>query len=214
MSLNSAHVRVPGTGELHVAAPGTPEPADATSALPAAWTGLGLSTSDGVTLSRKIEREATEHWQTLTPARYILKSHELTVKSTLQESKAAVLGVYFSGLTFAETAAGSKKYRAELSTIPRGDARAVCVDWTDQVSDTEVYSHRLYLPRAEVTETEEAQWSRTQEARWGLTFSALAPPGGSTVLAVWLTNDPAVLAATTPPGGFAALAANDKEPQA
>ncbi|MCK2239399.1 MULTISPECIES: hypothetical protein [unclassified Crossiella] len=206
MSLNSSFVRVPGTGELYLAAPGTPEPTDATSPLPAAWTGLGLTTSDGVTLSRKIEREPTEHWQTLTPARFILKSHELTVKSALQESKAAVLSAYFSGMVFAETAAGSKKFRAELSTIPRGDARALCVDWTDQVSDTEVYAHRLYLPRAEVTETEEAQWSRTQEARWGLTFSALAPPSGSTVLAVWLTNDPAVLAATTPPAGPAAAA--------
>jgi hypothetical protein len=192
--INSALVRVPGTGELSLAPAGTPEPPDATTALATPWTGLGLSTSDGVTLARRIEREGTEHWQQLTPARYIITSQELTVQSTFQETKAAVLGAYFGGMKFTEVGAGSKKYRAEISTIPRGDVRAVCVDWTDQVSDTEIYTHRLYLPRAEVSETEEAQWSRTAEARWGMTFAALAPAAGSTVLAVWLTNDPAVIA--------------------
>ncbi len=119
----------------------------------------------------------------------------MTVASTFQESKAIVLGAYFGGMTFTETAQGSKKYRAEISSVPRSDVRALCVDWTDFVSDTEVYHHRLYLPRAEVSETEDAQWSRTQENRWGMTFAALAPVGGSTVLGVWLTDDPAVLAA-------------------
>jgi hypothetical protein len=195
MALNSALVRVPGTGELSLARAGTAEPADAVTPLPAAWTGLGLSTSDGVTLRRAVEKEGTEHWQQLTPARYIYRSHELTVASVFQETKAIVLGAYFGGLTFTETQQGSKKYRAEISSVPKGDVRALCVDWTDFVSDTEVYHHRLYLPRAEVSETEDAQWSRTQEARWGMTFAALAPVGGSTVLAVWLTDDPAVIAA-------------------
>ncbi|MBM7771727.1 hypothetical protein JOD54_001931 [Actinokineospora baliensis] len=193
MAINSALVRVPGTGELSLAPPGTTEPPDATTPLVAAWKGLGLSTPDGVTLARKVEKEGTEHWQALTPARYIYKSQELTVKSVFQETKAAVLSAYFGGLTFAETVAGSKKYRAAISTIPKGDVRALCVDWTDQISDSEIYHHRLYIPRAEVSETDESQWSRGQEARWGMTFAALAPTGGSTVLAVWLTDDPAVI---------------------
>lgn len=193
MAMNSALVRVPGTGEVSLAAPDTPEPPDATAALPAAWTGLGLSTPDGTTLARKVEKEGTEHWQQLTPARYIYKSQELTVASVFQETKAIVLSAYFGGMTFAETAAGSKIYRAEISAIPKGDVRALCIDWTDVVSSTEVYNHRLYLPRAEVSETQDAQFSRTQEARWGMTFAALAPPKGKTFIAVWLTNDPAVL---------------------
>ncbi|MGH2375101.1 MAG: phage tail protein [bacterium] len=204
MTINSALVRVPGTGELSLAPPGTAEPPDAVTPLAAAWRGLGLSTPDGVTLARKVEKEGTEHWQQLTPARYIYKSQELTVKSVFQETKADVLSAYFGGLTFTEVApAGSKKYRAEISTIPKGDVRALCVDWTDRISDTEVYHHRLFVPRAEVSETDEAQWSRTQEARWGMTFAALAPVGGSTILAVWLTDDPAVIAAA---GGAGALA--------
>ncbi|WP_026424672.1 hypothetical protein [Actinokineospora inagensis] len=196
MAINSALVRVPGTGELSLAQPGVPEPTDATTPLTTAWRGLGLSTPDGVTLSRKVEKEGTEHWQQLTPARYIYKSQELTVKSVFQETKAVVLGAYFGGLTFTETTAGSKKYRAAISSVPKGDIRALCVDWTDQISDTETYHHRLYIPRAEVSETDEAQWSRSQEARWGITFAALAPTGGSTILAVWLTDDPAVIDTT------------------
>lgn len=206
MTINSTHVRVPGTGEISIAPPGTPEPTDPATALAAPWIGLGLSTDDGVTLSRKVEREGTSSWQTLTPARFVYKSLELTVKSTLQETKAEVLSVYFGGMTFAETTTGSKKYRAEISSLPKGDIRALCIDWTDQISLTEIYHHRFYIARAEVSETEDAQWSRTQEAQWGLTFSALAPAGSSTVLAVWLTDDPAVIAA-----GAAALSAGSND---
>ncbi|WET76897.1 hypothetical protein P3102_22605 [Amycolatopsis sp. QT-25] len=140
-----------------------------------------------------MEKEGTEHWQQLTPARYIYKSQELTVASVFQETKGEVLSAYFGGMKFAAVGTGTKTYRAEISSIPKSDVRALCVDWTDVVSDEEVYSHRLYLPRAEVSETEDSQFSRTQEARWGMTFSALAPPKGKTYIAVWLTNDPAVL---------------------
>ena len=194
MAMNSALVRVPGTGEVSLAPPDTPEPPDATSPLATPWTGLGLSTPDGTTLARKVEKEGTEHWQQLTPARYIYKSQELTVASVFQETKGEVLSAFFGGMKFSTVGTGTpKNYRAEISSIPKSDVRALCVDWTDTVSEEEVYSHRLYLPRAEVSETEDAQFSRTQEARWGLTFSALAPPKGKTYIAVWLTNDPAVL---------------------
>lgn len=210
MALNSSLVRVPGTGELSLGPPGTPEPPDATTALPAAWTGLGLSTNDGVTMKRAVEKTGTEHWQQLTPARYIYTKQELTVASVFQETKGIVLSAYFGGLVFAETAAGSKKYRAEISSVPKGDERALCVDWVDYVSATQVYHHRLYVPRAEVSETQDAQWSRTQEARWGLTFAALAPIGGSTALAVWLTDDPAVLLAAPGGGALAATTTPDR----
>jgi hypothetical protein len=157
---------------------------------------------------RKIEKEGTAHWQSITPARYIIKSHELTVKSVFQETKAQVLSAYFGGMTFVETIQGSKKYRAEISTVPKGDIRSLCVDWVDEVSPLEVYHHRLYVPRAEVSETDEAQWTRTRENRWGITFSALAPAGSSTVLAIWLTDDPAVVAGL---GGASGLAESDEQ---
>ncbi|KOV81708.1 hypothetical protein [Nocardia sp. NRRL S-836] len=159
LAVNTSLVRVAGTGELSIAQPGTPEPADATMALPAAWTGLGLTTEDGVTIARKVEKEGTTHWQRITRARYIIKSHEMTTKAVFQETKAAVLSAYFGGLVFAETATGSKKYRAEISTVPKSDVRALCIDWTDEISETEIYHHRLYIPRAEVSETDDAQWS-------------------------------------------------------
>ena len=56
------------------------------------------------------------------------------------------------------------------------------------------------LVDVEAVPVEEAQWSRTAEARWGMTFAALAPVAGSTV-AVWLTNDPAVVV-SAPTLGF------------
>ncbi|WNV82212.1 hypothetical protein [Umezawaea sp. Da 62-37] len=155
-----------------------------------------------MTMKRAVEKTGTEHWQQLTPARYIYTKQELTVSSVFQETKGIVLSAYFGGLVFAETAAGSKKYRAEISSVPKGDERALCVDWIDYVSATQAYHHRLYVPRAEVSETQDAQWSRTQEARWGLTFAALAPIGGSTALAVWLTDDPAVLLAAPASGSL------------
>ncbi|NKE55439.1 phage tail protein [Lentzea sp. PSKA42] len=208
MSLNPTLVRVPGTGELSLAPPGTPEPTDPAAPLLAPWSGLGLSTEDGVTIRRAVERSGTTHWQQITPARYIYTSQELTVASVFQETRGIVLGAYFGGMTFTETAQGSKKYRAEISSAPKGDERALCVDWVDQVSATQVFNHRLYIPRVEVSETAESQWTRTQEARWGLTFAALSPASGTT-LAVWLTNDPAVLLAA--PSGASLTAATDSK---
>lgn len=200
MAINPGLVRVPGTGAISLAPPGTAEPADATSPLPAAWSDLGLTTVDGTTLSRKVERQATEHWQTLAPARLIITSHEFTVKAAFQESKAAVLSAFFSGLTFVESATGSKKYRGEISSTPALDIRALSIDWAD-----DIYHHRLYVPRVEVTETDDVEIRRTKEKVWGMRFSALAPAGASTVLAVWLTDDPAVVA-----GAPATLAADEK----
>ncbi|WP_281356558.1 hypothetical protein [Amycolatopsis anabasis] len=43
--------------------------------------------------------------------------------------------------------------------------RALRIDRTDYVSDTGIYSHRRYIPRAEASETARAQFSRRQEAR-------------------------------------------------
>lgn len=208
MALSPTLVRVPGTGELSLAPPGTPEPPDPTTPLPAAWRGLGLSTEDGVTIRRAVERTGTTHWQQTTPARFIYTSQEFGVSSVFQETKAVVLSAYFGGMVFAETATGSKKYRAEISSVPKGDERVLCVDWVDQISATEIYHHRLYVPRAEVSETQDAQWTRTQEARWGISFAALAPASGTT-LAVWLTDDPAVLLAP-PNGGTLAIEENTK----
>lgn len=209
MAVSPTLVRVPGTGELSLAPPGTPEPPEPGTPLPAAWSGLGLSTEDGVTIRRAVEKSGTTHWQQVTPARYIYTSQEFGVSSVFQETKGIVLGAYFGGMVFAETSAGSKKYRAEISSVPKGDERALCVDWVDQISATEIYHHRLYVPRAEVSETQDAQWTRTQEARWGLTFAALAPATGTT-LAVWLTDDPAVLLAPPSGGGTLAIEENSK----
>jgi hypothetical protein len=209
LAVSPTLVRVPGTGELSLAPPGTPEPPEPGTPLPAAWSGLGLSTEDGVTIRRAVEKSGTTHWQQVTPARYIYTSQEFGVSSVFQETKGIVLGAYFGGMVFAETSAGSKKYRAEISSVPKGDERALCVDWVDQISATEIYHHRLYVPRAEVSETQDAQWTRTQEARWGLTFAALAPATGTT-LAVWLTDDPAVLLAPPSGGGTLAIEENSK----
>ncbi|MGI8310668.1 hypothetical protein [Saccharopolyspora hattusasensis] len=189
MALNSGLVRVPGVGEVSIAPPGTPEPPDATSPLPRPWVGLGLSDEDGVTIEREVDKEPTKHWQQLAPARYILQSHELRVTSNFQETKAAVLSTYFGGMTFRPHANG--QWRGEISAIPSGDVRALCVDWSDRISAIEVYHHRLYIARTDVSENEEAQLSRTQEAKWGITFAALADQNGSNTLVAWLTDDPA-----------------------
>lgn len=154
-----------GTGEVSVAPPGTAEPPDATSSLPYPWAGLGLSDADGVTIEREVEKEATEHWQQLAPARYIYKSHDLKVTSNFQETKAAVLSAYFGELTFA--AHGQGQWRGEIQNLPSGDVRALCIDWTDRISEIEVYHHRLFIARADLHENEEAQLTRTQEAKVG-----------------------------------------------
>ena len=183
MALASSEVRVAGTGEVYVAPVGTAAPSDLSTPLDEPWIGLGYSSEDGVTIARSVESEGISAWQSATPVRTIFTGMELTVTSQFLQSNKEILPLFFGGSEFAETAADSGVFKMDISTVPAGVERAVCIEWRDGS-----YTHRLYIARAEVSETDDVSLNRTSAVGWGMTFSALAPQSGP--LATWLTDDP------------------------
>ncbi len=185
MALVSSQVRVAGTGELFTAVVGTAAPTDASTALAVAWKGLGYTQEDGATIGRSLDREAVTAWQSVTPLRYIYNGASLTVAAAMLQSNKEIAKLWFGGGDFAETSVGSGQFKSDLPTVPTGIERAIVLEWTE-----DTIKNRLYIPRAELSETGDVQVTRTAPQAFQMTWSALAPSSGTT-LATWLTNDAA-----------------------
>ncbi len=190
MALTASQIRVPGTGELYVAAVGTAAPADAVTVLAAPWKGLGYTQDDGATIGRSLDREPVTAWQSITPLRYIYNGAELTISAAMLQSNNEIATLWFGGGNFAVTGATTPPtYKADMPTVPEGIERAVLLEWTDTAGTTDIVN-RLYIPRAELRETGDVNITRTGPTAFQMTWAALAPNSG-TVLATWITNDPA-----------------------
>ena len=185
MTLVASQVRVPGTGELFVADVGTEAPADTTTALDPAWTGLGYTNEDGVTLSRSLEREPVNAWQSLTPLRYIYNAATLGISAAMLQSNAEVAGLWWGGGDFAETALDSGVFKADMPVIPEGTEKAVLLEFKD-----DDITARIWVAKMDLAETGDVTLNRQGATAFQLTFNALAPDSG-TVMATWLTDDPA-----------------------
>lgn len=182
MTQSSGQVRVAGTGELFLAPVGTALPDTAAEALDAAFVGFGLTTEDGVSLSKSITREGIMAWQSVTPVRYINTGQEFGVAATFLQSSSAILKAWLGSGDFATD--GGTGFRADVPVDPTTDQYALVLQW----DDGDIRS-RLTIAKTEITETGDVPIGRTATA-FGLTFSALTPDSG-TVLASWLTTDPA-----------------------
>jgi hypothetical protein len=190
MTLVASQVRVPGTGELFVAPVGTAAPTDTDTALAAAWKGLGYTTEDGVTLSRSLEREPVNAWQSLTPLRYIYNAATLGISAAMLQSNQQVASLWWGGGDFAETVASSGVFQADMPVVPEGTEQAVLLEFSDDDIKT-----RIWVAKMDLAETGDIALNRQGATAFQLTFNALAPDSGS-VMASWITDDPAF----APPG--------------
>jgi len=188
MPLKSSEVRVAGTGELFLA-PVTAAlklPTSASAPLDPTFKGYGYTSEDGVVLSKSVEREGIPAWQSSTPVRYLVTGQELTVQTTFLQSNEDILKLWLGSGDFAtDGATGTPPgYRADVPVDPVGQQFALVLEWRD----ASIVS-RLTIPRVEVTETGDVSLARAATA-FPVTFGAIAPDSG-TVLASWLTTDPA-----------------------
>lgn len=179
MTLVASQVRIPGTGEVDIRSVGGTAPTDPSTALTGA-TSLGYTQPDGVTISRTVDREGIEVWQSTTPVKYIYNGLTLSISSAFVQSQNAVASLWFG----AEFESSGDNFKAELSTNPSAIERSVALRWTDD----EGKHHMIYIPRAEVGETGDVAINRQGATAFQITFEALTPDSGP--LAVWLTDDP------------------------
>lgn len=184
MTLVASEVRVPGTGELFVAPVDTAAPTDLATPLPATWVGLGYTQEDGATLSRSLEREPVPAWQSVTPLRYIYNGATLGIAAAMLQSNSQVAGLWW-GSDFAETVASSGVFKSDMPTIPTSTEQAVILRFDDDDKHS-----LIWVPRMDLAETGDITLNRQGATAFQLTFNAMAPDTGS-VLATWLTDDPA-----------------------
>lgn len=187
MTLASSQVRVAGTGELYLAPVGTILPTAASIALEAAFKGYGYTTEDGVSLSKSVDREGVPAWQSSTPVRYLITGQELTIETTFLQSNEDILKLWLGSGDFATDGGTPAGYRADVPIDPVGQQHALVLEWKDGT-----ITSRLVVPKVEVTEVGDVSLARSATA-FPVTFGALAPDSG-TVLATWLTDDPAFAA--------------------
>ncbi|MFE6774840.1 phage tail protein [Streptomyces sp. NPDC057702] len=187
--MNPNEIRVAGTGRVLTAPLGTALPPDVSTQWAAGWKDLGYTSADGIKFNKKDKIDPVDTWQSVSPARFVYSDRDLTVKFQLLQLNEDTLPFFFGGDVVAETAAGSKVYRYELAAEPKKDERMLGVEF----ADGDVIRYRFVIRRGQVTETEELQLTRTAAVRLGVTFTALAVDG-ATSLATWLMNDPSFAA--------------------
>src|SRR5262245_37768574 len=97
-ALAAAEIRVAPSGTIYIAPSGTAGP----STITAAWTGfvqLGYATTDGVQLTRSMDTEQVQAWQTISPLRYIITGVTLQAALTLEQFNKDTLTLWLGGGT-------------------------------------------------------------------------------------------------------------------
>lgn len=164
--LNASEIRVAGTGTIYVAPAHTASPTDFTKGWDAPWVNLGYTTSDGVKFVKKDKLDPVDTWQSVAPIRYVFSDRDFSVKFSLLQINSDTLPFFFSA---GVKAAGTTSF--EIAAAPAVDERALGIEFTDGPNVT----HRFYVPRGAVTETEETAITRTSAIKLGVTFTALTP---------------------------------------
>jgi hypothetical protein len=164
---------VAGTGEVYVAPVGTALPTSPTAALAAAYTGLGYHTEDGVSISVATEVTEFRSWQSRHPVRRELQAQECQFTFALQQWNDATLPFAFGGGAVSDLGGGVYRYNPPADDAAL-DERSLIVDVRDGSRRL-----RFVVPRGNVTDAVQSQFSRSQEAVLPVTFKALVPSDAS-----------------------------------
>ncbi|MEU8958761.1 phage tail protein [Streptomyces sp. NPDC048518] len=178
---NGKEIRVAGTGRVLIAPIGTEAPTTiAADWDKAKWTDLGYTTTDGIKFNKKDKIDPVDTWQSVSPARFIYSDRDLTVKFQLLQLNKANLAFFMGGgevkaagttpaTVDAQADAELKEFTYDLASSPAPDERALGIEFTDGAA-----KYRFFVPRGQVTETEEIGLTRTGAVKLGVTFTALA----------------------------------------
>lgn len=177
--LNASEIRVAGTGTIYVAERNTEPPADFTAGWSAAWVNLGYTTSDGVKFVKKDKLDPVDTWQSVAPIRFVFSDRDFSVKFSMLQINSDTLPFFLSS---GPKAGGTTRF--DIAAAPAVDERALGIEFSDGPEVT----HRFYIPRGAVTETDETSVTRTSAIKLGVTFTALTPirPGFEPLASWWM----------------------------
>lgn len=185
MPIDRDEVRAGLDGGVYVAPKGTTLPTTAAETLGGSFIHLGYNDDDGVSIDPSQDREEFTAWQSITPVRRVLTGAQFQLSFKLIQTSLTTLQLAFPGST---ATSDSGNTRIEIPSNPGSDERVFIFDWLD----TDIHN-RIILEIGEVTDVGEVQIHRGDPVGYELTVDAY--PNDSSVLAVWLSDDPALVAA-------------------
>jgi len=182
--INPSEIRVAGVGTVLIAPKNTDVP-DVGTAFTSPWKDLGLTTNDGVKVSKKDKLDPIDAWQYQAKVRYVQSARDITVKFQLIQISLDTLPFFFNGDPTALTAPGEgDSTRIDLAASGSASEFALAVEFRDGASTT-----RLWLPRAVVTDTDEIAMAKNAPVKLGVTIAALASDATpAKPLASWITK--------------------------
>lgn len=167
MTLTTSQVRVAITGELYVAPTGTALPSDTSTALNAAFKGLGYFNEDGVTESFERDTEDITAWQNAARVRTVITSAKATYTGTLIQTNVDVIETVF-GVTVSQTGAHG------TYTINPG-ATSGRKAWVLEVIDGDEVK-RISIAEGEITEIGETTYATGEPIGYAITLEAYTDP--------------------------------------
>ncbi|MFK0290734.1 hypothetical protein ACIQU6_09680 [Streptomyces sp. NPDC090442] len=191
---NSNEIVVPSLTRVWLAQVGTTAPADATSAMPADWHAVGLTTEDSLKFNQEPSFEQVRSAQSSYPTRTFQTQDAATIEVDLQQwSGTNFVAVYGGGEITEVTAKDSKThYRFTPPRIGSRSEIAGCIEVIDGGK-----SYRFVVPRSMQMEGVNTELAKAKEAVLPL---RLAVQGGDDTDAWYvITNDPSFAPIAGPP---------------
>ncbi|MER7485276.1 phage tail protein [Streptomyces sp. NPDC126497] len=194
---NASEIRIAGTGRLYVADVDTDLPAFGTGEAEtdwAEWKDLGYTTSDGVTFGKKDKLEPIDAWQAVSPVHFVYSDRELTLKFSLLQFNEDTLPFFMGGGTVKPVAGSTDVFTYDLADYAQADPRALALEFNDIKADgsadgvNTAVTYRIYIPRGQVTASDDIKLGRKAAAQLGITFTAMSS-GDDQPLAKFLMQD-------------------------
>ena len=167
MTLNANAVRVAGTGEVYVAPVDTTAPTDAGTALPAAWIGLGYTTTDGVSFTMSRDATDIDAWQG-SKLRTVSNAEPTSIEFSLMETDPDSFPVVFGGGTVA-AGTGTGEFVFTPPDEGTNEIRSCVVEFKD--GDV---TYRYYFPRVQVEGDVSFSLTRSDAVAYSVTFGVLS----------------------------------------
>jgi hypothetical protein len=167
MSLETSEVRAGITGELYAAPLGTTLPTDTSTALNAAFKGLGYFSEDGVTETFEKDTEDITAWQNAKRVRTLITSAKATYSGTLIQTNVDVIETVFGTSVTQTVSHGSY-------TINPG-ATSGRLAWVLEVIDGAEIK-RIVLEEGEITELGETNYATGEAIGYAMTLEAYTDP--------------------------------------
>jgi hypothetical protein len=167
MSLETDEVGVAITGELYVAPIGTTLPTDTSTALNAAFKGLGYFSEDGVTDTPEKNIEDITAWQNAKRVRSVVTEAKETYTGTLLQTNKDVIETVY-GTTVTQTVAHG------TYTINPG-ATSGRKAWVLEVVDGAEIK-RIVIEDGEITEVGEQNYATGEAIGYPITLEAYSDP--------------------------------------